>query len=1016
MVLIVTGVSTLIHLYSFGYMQSDEGYHRFFSYLNFFVFSMLLLVLAGNFVLLIVGWAFVGFASYALISFWYRRTTATRAGMKAFVINVVGDIGLTLAAFLIFRELGTFDYAEVFAKAPQVFHTNQWTVTAICLLLLVGAFAKSAQLPFHTWLPDAMEGPTPVSSLIHAATMVTAGVYLIARTHVLFVLAPTAADIAAFVGLATLLVAGTIALVMTDLKRAIAYSTMSQIGYMIMGVSIGAYSAGMFHLMTHAFFKALLFMARRLDHLGDGEQAEHRRNERLRQGDAVHLDHAALRRPRARRLPRHLGLLLQGRDPRLRPRPRRHVPDSSQILGYFGALLTAIYTFRLIFRVLPGRPCKEAQELIDTGHVAHETPRNPATGEDEDTDVGFPGAEHHIAEQSPPMKIAMGVLAFLALFAGLIQVPGVDERRHQLPRPGLRRLAAGGDRALGRRRLVRPRDRRRDLASPGSASPTGSTSLRPETPAALIRRLGPLHTFLDNKWYFDELIDVLIVRPALAIGRFANRVFERFVVDGLVTGTEETVGGAGGVVRAVQNGFVRSYALLPGRRLRRPRPLLPAEQLMSNFLLWTPLAFGIVGLFLPKRVTGWWATLGARRHPRDRDRAWRSASTPAAPACSTRVDTTWISGLGVDYSLGIDGLNLFLILLTAVLWIGGIAFAAFREQERPQLFFFLMLVAETATLGSFLAQDLLLFVLFFDLMLVPFYFLFGSWGSDREGGPTAAAATLKMMIFTLIGSLLMLVGAIATAIISADGGHLTFSIAAIQQQGLDVDSQRWIFWFFAAAFLVKMPAFLLHGWMPDAYRAAPLPVLVVFSGVLAKVGAYGFLRVVLPLFPAATVEFQEVILVIALASILYGSVMAFTQTNVRLIAGYSSVAQLGFITAGIFALRADGADGAILQMVNHGLVVAPLFIIVAILVERTGTEDIRKMGGMALRAPVLAALFLIVALATLAMPGLGQLHRRVLHPQRPLPGEDRLRLRRNQRRRDVRLLRAAPLPADDAQP
>ena len=213
-----------------------------------------------------------------------------------------------------------------------------------------------------------------------------------------------------------------------------------------------------------------------------------------------------------------------------------------------------------------------------------------------------------------------------------------------------------------------------------------------------------------------------------------------------------------------------------------------------------------------------------------------------------------------------------------------------------------------------------------------------------------------------------------------------------------------------------MPAFLLHGWMPDAYRAAPLPALAVFSGVLAKVGAYGFLRVVLPLFPAATVEFQEVILVIALASILYGSVMAFTQTNVRLVAGYSSVAQLGFITAGIFALRADGADGAVLQMVNHGLVVAPLFVIVAILAERSGTEDLREMGGMAMRAPVLAALFLIVTLATLAMPGLGQLHRRVLHPQRPLRREDRLRLRRHLRRRDVGLLRAAPLPADDAQP
>jgi NADH-quinone oxidoreductase subunit M len=391
---------------------------------------------------------------------------------------------------------------------------------------------------------------------------------------------------------------------------------------------------------------------------------------------------------------------------------------------------------------------------------------------------------------------------------------------------------------------------------------------------------------------------------------------------------------------------------------------------MINSLLWTPLAFGVVGLLLPKRASGWWAVLGAI--------ATLAIAVGMAfdfdagnSGLQHTVDVAWISGLGVDYSLGIDGLNLFLVLLTAVLWVGGIAFAAFREQERPQLFFFLMLLAETATLGAFLAQDLLLFVFFFDFMLVPFYFLFGVWGQDRsdEGGPSAAAATLKMMIYTLIGSLLMLVGAIAAAIISSDGGHLTFSIATLQQQGLEVESQRWIFWFFAAAFLVKMPAFLLHGWMPDAYRAAPLAVLVVFSGVLAKVGAYGFLRIVLPLFPDATIEFQEAILAIALASILYGSVMAFTQTNVRLIAGYSSVAQLGFITAGIFALRADGADGAILQMVNHGLVVAPIFVIVAILLERTGTEDIREMGGMALRAPLLAALFLIVALATLAMPG-----------------------------------------------
>ncbi len=560
MVLVVTGVSTLIHLYSFGYMQSDQGYHRFFSYLNFFVFSMLLLVLAGNFVLLIVGWAFVGFASYALISFWYRRATATRAGMKAFVINVVGDIGLVLAAFLIFRELGTFEFESAFAKAPEVFQTNEWTITAICLLLLVGAFAKSAQLPFHTWLPDAMEGPTPVSSLIHAATMVTAGVYLIARTHPFFVLAPTAADIAAFVGLATLLVAAAIALVMTDLKRAIAYSTMSQIGYMVVGVSIGAYSAGMFHLMTHAFFKALLFMAA-------GSIIAAMANEQ--NIDRMSGFGKAMRFTSVTMLCGALALaafpLTSGffsKDEILAyASARGGMYLIFTVLGYLGALLTAIYTFRLIFRILPGRPCKEAEELIDTGHVAHEPPRNPATGEEEDTDVGFPGAEHHIAEGSWPMRAAMAVLAFLALVGGLVQVPGLDEVIthfldpvfHDSPLAEIH-PSTGAD-WFG-------------LTIGGVISIIGIGIaywlyvLRPEAPAALIRRLRPVHTFLVNKWYFDELIDVLVVRPALAVGRFANRVFERVVVDGLVTGTEETVRGAGGVVRAVQNGFVRSYALL----------------------------------------------------------------------------------------------------------------------------------------------------------------------------------------------------------------------------------------------------------------------------------------------------------------------------------------------------------------------------------------------------------------------------------------------------------------------
>ncbi len=560
MILVVSGVSTLIHLYSVAYMESDRGYARFFSLLNFFVFSMLLLVLAGNFVLLIVGWAFVGFASYALISFWYRRATATAAGMKAFLINVFGDVGLVFAAILIQREIGAFDFQRVFERAPQVFTTNEWTIVAICLLLLVGAFAKSAQLPLHTWLPDAMEGPTPVSALIHAATMVTAGVYLIARTFPLFELAPTAADIGAFIGLATLLVAGSIALVVTDLKRIIAYSTMSQIGYMVVGVGIGAYSAGLFHLMTHAFFKALLFMA-----AGSIIAAMANRQDIDRMGGF------------GRAMPFTAVMLLIGslalsgfpltsgffsKDEILGfATERGGMYLIFTIGGYTGALMTAIYSFRLVFRVLGGEECEEARELRETGHVVHAEPENPATGEVEDTGVGFPGPEHHIAESAAPMRLAMGLLGLLALFGGLIQVPGIDEALHNFLEPTFASsqfidveestgaawlgLAIGTLVALG-----------------GIAIAYQLYVRRPGTTARLIERLGGLHSFLINKWYFDELIDGLIVRPALALGRFCNRTFERLVVQGIVSGTVEVVRDAAGVVRTVQSGFVRSYALL----------------------------------------------------------------------------------------------------------------------------------------------------------------------------------------------------------------------------------------------------------------------------------------------------------------------------------------------------------------------------------------------------------------------------------------------------------------------
>jgi NADH-quinone oxidoreductase subunit M len=392
-----------------------------------------------------------------------------------------------------------------------------------------------------------------------------------------------------------------------------------------------------------------------------------------------------------------------------------------------------------------------------------------------------------------------------------------------------------------------------------------------------------------------------------------------------------------------------------------------------NVLLWLPLAIGLVACLAPRRLAGWAAAAGALG-ALALAVALVAGFDPDAAGLQHPVDESWIPDLGVRYQLGVDGISIFLVLLTALLWAAATVWSAIRRPERSRTYFLMLGLAETATLGTFLAQDLLLFVLFFDLMLIPFYFLFGSWGEEhpgREGEGTIrpTAATTKMIVYTLVGSLLMLVGAIATGIIAAGDGELTFSMTELRANPLGEGSQEWIFWFFAAAFLVKMPAFLVHGWMPDAYRVAPLAVLALFSGVLSKVGAYGFLRVVLPIFPDATVTFQEVMLAIALASILYGSVMAFTQTSARLVAGYSSVAQLGFITLGIFALRPEGADGAVLQMVNHGLVIAPLLLLFVLLSERAGSDDITRMGGLAMRAPVLAAMFLIVTMALLAIPG-----------------------------------------------
>ena len=384
-----------------------------------------------------------------------------------------------------------------------------------------------------------------------------------------------------------------------------------------------------------------------------------------------------------------------------------------------------------------------------------------------------------------------------------------------------------------------------------------------------------------------------------------------------------------------------------------------------SLVIFLPLLASVIAAFLPARWAASFATAGAFVTLGYVIVALFKFDSGAGLQFVTNDD--WIKQLGIHYRLGIDRINLWLVVVTALLWVPITIVAAVREWDRPRLFFFNLMLAETAILGVFCAQDLALFVLFFDLTLVPFYFLIGAWGGENR-----VQATTKFVIYTLAGSLLMLAGAVALGVLSTPpDGQISFSFADLAQRQLPAGTQYWIFLLFAAAFLVKAPAFPLHGWVPDTYRATPIPVLIGLSAVLSKLGVYGFVRVVLPLLPDASVHFQEAMMLIAIVSILYGSALAFSQDEARLVVGYSSIAQLGFIILGIFSLDPKGVDGAVFQMVNHALVVAPLFLVIAVLADRvpSGSDRLSAMGGMAFRAPVLAALLLIATFATLAMPG-----------------------------------------------
>ena len=551
MMMVVSGVGSLIVLYSIGYMHGDNEERRYFGYMALFVFSMLLLVQGGNLLLMLVGWGLVGLSSYLLIGFWHEKPSAVAAAKKAFVVNAIGDATFAVAIILIIQQTGRLGFDALGALGPG----RGVAVNIIALGLLGGAIAKSAQLPLHTWLPDAMEGPTPVSALIHAATMVTAGVYLIARTHTVFELAPHVQDVAAGIGALTIIVAGLIALVQTDIKRVIAYSTMSQIGYMFVGVGVGAYASGMFHLMTHAFFKALLFMgAGIVIHALAGEQ-DIRKIGGLR-----------------RFMPKTYIVMLIGslalvgfpltsgffsKDAILAGAlARGDYGAALWILGMIGALLTGLYTTRMFIIVFHGDATATVAQHLAAAHghghgdaAGHE---HGDAGHDHDHDHAAHDHAHH-GEGPRTMLVPVLILAVLALAGGFLQVfdwwTGMETWLESVT-PALHH-PSGVQEAVS------------SIAGPlmgllGVYLAWSTYGAKKDT-APLAPRT---RTVLEHKFYFDELYDRIAYGPAALLARLFTRVIEGPFVIGSGDALGQGTRALGERLRPLQNGLVRSYALL----------------------------------------------------------------------------------------------------------------------------------------------------------------------------------------------------------------------------------------------------------------------------------------------------------------------------------------------------------------------------------------------------------------------------------------------------------------------
>jgi len=526
--LIITGVGFLIHVYSTSYMHEEpaKDFAKYFAYLNLFVFSMLLLVLGGNYIIMFIGWEGVGLCSYLLIGFWFKNNDYNNAAKKAFIMNRIGDLGFLLAVFWLLSKVGTADYHQVFSQVDKL---SAFDISGITLLLFVGATGKSAQIPLYTWLPDAMAGPTPVSALIHAATMVTAGIYMIARSNILFTMAPLTQTVITIVGLLTALIAATIALKQNDIKKVLAYSTVSQLGYMFVGLGVGAYTGAVFHVMTHAFFKALLFLgAGSVIHAMGGEQDMRNMGGLKKQMRITHITFL-------------LGCLAIAGMP-----PFSGFFSKDEILasafahnpiiwvgGVVGALLTAFYMFRLYAMTFHGKF------------------------------RGTHDQEHHLHESPAAITLPLIVLAILAVVGGWIGIPEVLMPGGHRLETFLEPIFANSNQIAVKHELSHATEYALMGVSVGGALIALLFAWKKfsQYEKVEVSETG-IGKVMANKWYVDELYDKIIVQPLQSLATFFNQVVEKNIIDGLVNGVGKAVNYGSRQIRLLQSGLVGNYILL----------------------------------------------------------------------------------------------------------------------------------------------------------------------------------------------------------------------------------------------------------------------------------------------------------------------------------------------------------------------------------------------------------------------------------------------------------------------